>query len=67
MPLSLMGPAINTIGVMPYQDAVNLTQWLTPRAERYYSEGAIIESEATLAATLTQSINNNFLTLILNS
>jgi len=56
MPLSLMGPAINTIGVMPYQDAVNLTQWLTPRAERYYSEGAIIESEAAAMTVLDAAI-----------
>lgn len=45
-PLLQMGPSASTLGVMPYVDAVNLTSWITPRGDRYYYEGAIVDSQA---------------------
>jgi hypothetical protein len=45
-PLIQLGPAVNTLGVMPYAEAMNLTSWLTPHGDRYYHEGGIVQSQA---------------------
>lgn len=55
-PLLACGPAVNTITMMPYADAVNLTSWLTPHGDRYYSEGAIIGSTAAAEDVLAAAI-----------
>ena len=41
-PLIALGPAKNTLGVMGYPEAVNLTAWLTPHGDRYAHAGGII-------------------------
>lgn len=41
-PLINLGPAVNTLGMMSYNEAANLTSWVKPAGDRYYSEGAIL-------------------------
>jgi len=41
-PLVALGPAKNSLTLMPYADAANLTSWLNPAGDRYHHAGGII-------------------------
>ena len=55
-PLVALGPAVNTLAVMPYADAVSLTSWTTPHGDRYYHEGAIVQSQAHAGQVLEAAV-----------
>jgi len=36
-------PVINTLGLMPYSEALDLTAWAKPHGDRFFHEGAVLQ------------------------